>query len=90
MGGGTTSIFGRGGVIAGLNNTLESFSQGNFITAAINAANTINNYQNLSKAGVRQEASGILESTLSNAVGNLLFPKSPTSSDVTEAQQKRF
>lgn len=90
VGGGTTSVFGRGGIIAGLNNTLESFSQGNFIAGAINAANTINNYQNLSKAGLNQEASGILESVLSNSIGNLLFPKKPTSNSVTEAKQKRF
>ncbi len=89
-GGGTTSLFGRGGVIAGLNNTVESFAEGNFIAGLINGANTLDNYRNLSKAGLRQESSGILEATLSNAIGNLLFPKKPTSNQVTEARPKRF
>jgi hypothetical protein len=49
VGGGTTSIFGRGGVIAGLNNTLESFSQGNILAGILNGLNTLNNYQDYRK-----------------------------------------
>lgn len=54
-GGGTRSLFGRGGTIAGLANTIEDIQRGNFGSAAISAANIIQNSRNLSRSGIRSE-----------------------------------
>lgn len=66
-GGGTVSVFGVGGVLAGVSQTLGSMASGsafenpaNFISTAITAVNTYNNSKNLTSAGFNQELGNIV------------------------------
>lgn len=54
-GGGTRSLFGRGGTIAGLANAIDDIQRGNFGSAAISVANIFQNSRNLSRSGIRSE-----------------------------------
>jgi hypothetical protein len=65
-GGGTTSLFGPGGVIPGVAQIFGSVGSGaafqdpaTFISTAIQAVNSYQNAKNLSSAGIRQEATKI-------------------------------
>jgi hypothetical protein len=90
-GGGTASLTGSGGVLAGLEEVFgkvsngEAFSTaGSFLSTAVAAINTYGNLKNLSKAGLKAEAINILTSPagisgIVNTVGGVVgavFPKS--------------
>jgi hypothetical protein len=90
-GGGTASLTGSGGVLAGLEEVFgkvsngEAFSTaGGFLSTAVAAINTYGNLKNLSKAGLKAEAINILTSPagisgIVNTVGGVVgavFPKS--------------
>lgn len=68
-GGGSATLLGEGGVLAGIGEIFGAVgdgtafdSPGNFISTAIRAANTIKNAKNLSSGSVVREAIGILSS----------------------------
>lgn len=54
-GGGTRSLFGRGGTIAGLSNAIDDIQNGNGAAAAISIANIIQNTGKLSRSGIQSE-----------------------------------
>jgi hypothetical protein len=88
-GGGTTSLFGQGGVLGGLGDVLGDLGSGRAFTSAgaflgtlIKGTNTVNNAKNLSKEGIRQESFGIIKGAIGQATGinvsgvaNTVFPK---------------
>lgn len=76
QGGGTTSLFGVGGVIGGATNILDDLTNpetfkdpSKFLGSVIKGANLFNNTKQLSNQGIRQEGANILTSTLSRAAG---------------------
>ena len=89
-GGGTSTLTGEGGVLAGIEQVFGAIgsgdlfsSPGNFLGTAIAAVNTYKNIRNLSKEGLKNEAINILTSpaaalsiasTVSGVVGTL-WPK---------------
>ncbi len=90
-GGGTATLLGSGGVLAGLENVFgkvgsgEAFgSLGGFLSTAAAAVNTYRNIGNLSGAGLRQEAINVITSpaAISGIIGTVggvvgaVFPKS--------------
>lgn len=89
-GGGTTSLFGTGGTIAGAANAISDLTDGNILSGLIKATNTASNLKNLSKEGLRQEGFSILESLAENAVSNITFPRSSNNNNTTEATPKSF
>lgn len=84
LGGGTTSLFGQGGVFGGITDILGDLANGNFnLGTIIKGANVVTNAKKLTKEGVRQEGYNILTSTLAattgvnvSGVANIAFPKS--------------
>ena len=81
-GGGTTSLFGQGGIVSGLSSALSDLSSGNLISAAIKGANVLRNTKKLSSEGLRQEGfsigKGIISATTGAQVGglaNTIVPK---------------
>ena len=87
--GGGSSFFGTGGVLAGTESTLNQLQQGNVLGALITGANTFQNAQNLSFAGLITELAGGLENVAVNSINNTNFPSS-SNQNVTEAQAKNF
>ncbi len=96
QGGGTSTLFGPGGVIEGAADVFDSLATGrafespaNFLSTAISAVNTYQNTKRLTNAGIREEgrrlitagATSIASAGLSG-VKNTVFP-SPQSTDVT-------
>lgn len=83
-GGGTSSLFGVGGVAAGAADVFGDISGGNVgLGTVLKAASTIGNAKSLSSEGLRQEGFGILKGALGDisgapvgGVANSLFPKS--------------
>jgi hypothetical protein len=59
-GGGTKTIFGEGGVLAGIGSVADSINKGNYLTAGISAINTYQNAKGLTKAGIASEGTSIL------------------------------
>lgn len=96
-GGGTRSIFGVGGVLAGVSQVAGALSTGtafdspgNFISTAITAVNTYNNSKGLSSAGVRQELGNIAVRGLNtlatqgpSGIRDIAFPIANTISNVS-------
>jgi hypothetical protein len=89
-GGGTSSIFGRGGVIAGLDNSIEQFKKGNLLGGLISAANTWNNIENLNRGSLVAEGSRLLENIAVNTVDNIAFPKSQSATQITNSTKRNF
>ena len=98
-GGGTATLTGDGGVLAGLEEVFgkvgsgEAFdSFGGFLSTAAAAVNTYQNIKNLSKAGLKQEALNIITSPAAisgviNTVGGVVgavFPKSQNTNTNSE------
>lgn len=95
-GGGTSTLTGEGGVLAGIEQIFGAIGGGSlfdspqsFLGTAIAAVNTYKNIRNLSKEGLKQEAINILTSpgaaaaianTVSGAVGTIWPKNSSTSS----------
>ena len=83
-GGGTSSLFGGGGVIGGISDVLGDIAGGTFnLGTALTAFNTFKNEKSLSKAGLREEGFNILKSTITNigrenvgGLSNISIPKS--------------
>lgn len=87
-GGGTRSLFGTGGVLAGVESVFGAVGSGqafsspeNFIATAITAVNTYNNSQQLSRTGVREELNNVTVRGLQNVqrqnvtgINNIGFP----------------
>lgn len=102
-GGGTATLTGEGGVLAGLEQIFGNVSDGTafgsvggFLGTAISAVNTVKNLNNLSKEGLKNEAINILSSpaaisgiigTVGGVVGSV-FPKNTQNTDTTPAAQK--
>lgn len=90
LGGGTTSLFGEGGVVGGISDVLGDLTSGKafsnpsaFLGTLIKGANTYNNAKKLSKEGIRQEGFGILKTAIGattgvnvSGVANIFVPKS--------------
>ena len=82
-GGGTSSLFGGGGVIGGINSVLGDIAGGQFnLGTALTAFNTFKNAKSLSKEGLREEGFNILKSTITNigrenvgGLSNISIPK---------------
>lgn len=89
-GGGTSSLFGQGGVAAGAADVFDDITSGNAFSSpgallgtVLKGANTLRNAKSLSSEGLRQEGFGILKDALGDisgapvgGVANSLFPKS--------------
>jgi hypothetical protein len=96
-GGGTTTLFGNGGVIAGASDVLGSVFSGsafdspaNFITTAIKTINTYQNTKALTTAGIAQEGKNILVKGLNSVAVNgisgingVSFPQASVLSNAT-------
>jgi len=88
-GGGTSSLFGVGGVASGAADVFGDITSGNafkspgaLLGTVLKAANTATNAKSLSSAGLRQEGFGIVKGALGDVgglnvggVANSLFPK---------------
>ena len=82
-GGGTSSLFGGGGVIGGISSVLGDIAGGQFnLGTALTAFNTFKNAKSLSKEGLREEGFNILKSTITNigrenvgGLSNISIPK---------------
>jgi len=72
LGGGTSSVFGVGGILDGAASVLNSASKGNFIDAAVGAINTYQNSKKINKAGVKEEARGIALGVAAGVAGQAL------------------
>jgi len=59
-GGGSKTIFGTGGVLAGISSVADSISKGDYFTAGFAAINTYQNAKGLTKAGIASEGSALL------------------------------
>ena len=94
-GGGTSTLTGEGGVLAGIEQIFGSIGSGNifnspggFLGTAIAAVNTYKNVRSLSKEGLKQEAINILTTpaaaaSIANTIGGVVgtvWPKNPSTS----------
>jgi hypothetical protein len=98
-GGGTATLFGNGGVIAGAADVLGSIFSGqafespaNFISTAIKTVNTYQNSKKLTNAGVTQEGKNIIVKTLNSVattgvsgVNGVVFPQSSVNVNTSTA-----
>jgi hypothetical protein len=69
-GGGTKSLLGPGGVIAGAGDVLGDLESGNFIGAFLKGKQVVKNAQQLTKASILNEGAGLLSGTLNNISAN--------------------
>jgi len=69
-GGGSKSLLGPGGVIAGAGDVLGDLESGNFIGAFLKGKQVVQNAQQLTKAGILNEGAGLLSGTLNNVAAN--------------------
>jgi hypothetical protein len=93
-GGGTTSLFGQGGVAAGASDVFGDITSGQafssptaFLGTVLKAGSLSGNIKNLTKEGLKQEGFGILKDQLGrvsggdiSGVANTAFPKSVSAS----------
>lgn len=99
-GGGTRSLFGTGGVLAGVESVFGAVADGrafesteNFVRTAITAVNTYQNSRQLSRTGINEELNNVTRNSLQNlsrqnvsGVANTNFPVSDiNSNNVTQA-----
>ena len=91
-GGGTSTLFGNAGVIAGASDVFGSVFSGaafespaNFIATAIKAVNTYENSKRLTSAGIKEEGKNIIVKSLNSIAttgitnnGGIVFPTSNT------------
>ncbi len=104
-GGGTRSLFGAGGVLAGVENVFGSVASGkafespeNFLATAIRAVNTYQNAGRLSRTGINEELTNITRNSLAtgsraavSGIKNTNFPINDSNNNtVTPAQQRTF
>jgi hypothetical protein len=88
MGGGSASLFGQTGVLAGGLDVFGDVASGqafanplNFIGTAIKAKNTYENAKKLTSQGIKQEVTGIAEGALVNTIGQTLRETSSAKTD---------
>ena len=86
-GGGGSSFFGTGGVLAGASSTLGNLADGNLLGALITGANTVRNSRGLNLGGFVNELVGIGEDVVVNKIDNINFPGS-SSDNSTQANQR--
>lgn len=103
-GGGTTSLFGAGGVIEGAADVFDALANGeafespaNFLSTAIAAVNTYQNAKRLTNAGLREEGRRIVTAGAVaiaaagiSGIRNTVFPGNPNSNATTQASQIEF
>jgi hypothetical protein len=104
-GGGSRSLFGAGGVLAGVSNVFGNVASGkafespeNFLSTAITAVNTYQNSRQLSRTGINEELVNITNRSLStisrpgvSGIRNTSFPISDVNSNnVTSATSRRL
>jgi hypothetical protein len=85
LGGGTTSLFGQGGILGGIGDILSDLGPGGngfTLGTLIKGVNIYNNAKKLTREGIRQEGFNIFKSALGASTGidvsgvaNVLFPK---------------
>ena len=88
-GGGSTSLFGGGGVLGGVSSVLGDIAGGQFnLGTALTAFNTFKNAKSLTKEGLRQEGFNILTGAIqdigkqsNSGVKDINFPKSSVTSN---------
>jgi len=105
QGGGTSALFGGGGVLAGIESIFGDVAGGasfnspaGFLGTAIKSINTYNNVKDLSKDGIARELGQIISSPAAiggivNTVGGIagsIFPKNIPSGDSIIASAKKF
>ena len=102
-GGGARSLFGAGGVIAGIGNVFGNVASGkafnspeNFLATAITAVNTYQNSKQLSRTGINEELTNITNRSLQSVtrqgvsgINNTSFPISDANSNNTISAQPR-
>lgn len=95
-GGGTTSVFGQGGVAGGLTGVFRALNDPStyqdpkkFLGTLLKANNTYKNAKGLTLEGIRNEGLGILTGALNSAIkgentglGDIAFPKGVSSVDI--------
>ena len=59
LGGGTSSIFGPGGVVDGIGSVMRNVREGNILGAILGASNTYNNAKKIKKKDAKEELKGI-------------------------------
>jgi len=59
LGGGTSSIFGPGGVVDGIGSVFKNVREGNVLGAILGASNTYNNAKKIKKKDAKEELKGI-------------------------------
>lgn len=103
-GGGTSTLFGAGGVIEGAADLFDALASGrafdgpaNFISTAITAVNTYQNAKRLTNRGIREEgtrlitAAGIAVAAAGiSGIKNTVFPTANNTGSVTQARQIDF
>lgn len=101
-GGGTASLFGEGGVIAGASEVLGDIFSGeafenpaNFLSTAIKTINTYQNSKRLTNAGVREEGKNIITKSLNSVarpgvsgIDDIAFPQSQVKSTNVQAKPR--
>ena len=88
-GGGSSSLFGGGGVLSGVSSVLGDIAGGQFnLGTALTAFNTFKNAKSLTKEGLRQEGFNILTGAIqdigkqsNSGVRDISFPKSSITSN---------
>ena len=86
QGGGGSSFFGTGGVLAGAATTLGNIQDGNIVAAALSAANTIRNLGGLSGSDLINEVIKTGEDIVVNELGNVNFPSDASNNTTTATQ----
>jgi len=71
LGGGTTSIFGPGGVVDGIGSVIRSVGNKNYLRAILEAANTYKNAKKIKKKHVKEELKGVGKQVLGATVAEL-------------------
>lgn len=106
QGGGTSALFGEGGVLGGIESVFGDVANGSafgspsgFLSTAIKTVNTYNNVKGLSKDGIARELGQVISSPAAvggivNTVGGIVgsvFPRNePAGSSVTASIKKFF
>jgi hypothetical protein len=105
QGGGTSALFGGGGVLAGIESIFGDVGGGasfnspaGFLSTAIKSVNTYKNFKGLSKDGIARELGQLISSPAAiggivNTVGGIagsIFPKNIPSGDSIVASAKKF
>jgi hypothetical protein len=88
IGGGTTSILGPGGLVAGVNDTITNLQNGNFLGAALGGLRTANNFKNTNLKTVASAELKTLGTSILRGQNPLSTIFVPTSSSVSAGLAK--